>query len=517
MHRAFAPLALLVGFAAAEPARAAAPFLNIAHRGASAYAPEHTLEAYRLALEQGADYVEQDLAVTKDGALVCIHDLTLERTTNVEEVFPDRAVTEGGSTAVRHWRVHDFTLAEIKRLDAGSWFDKKFTGARIPTFQEAVDLLKGKAGLYPEDVALCVLAMRLGRAVKWVEQRREAMQASAHARDHHYAVRAGFDAAGEYRDVRFTVSDGIHTITRSVTFSVLPVNSVPVLNGIPDRVVRQGDALRFTLAATDADDDAVRYGAAALLPGMFLDPSTGVFEWMPPFDLSGSFDVRFRASDGAGDATRLLELARVDLHHRREEPERAIALALERVPADDRPEPTAVADAAVLLVERLVVLARGAAREDHDALAVERRLDDVADALGQRADGHGTLTDARDEPCRGLADGRQRRIGAGAVVGEDDDRIIGHSDRQHFPFIVPFLDDEVVDADVDRRPARAIDGGGEHHSAGDVLCGSGGCESYQNGDHDEPKQPDRMQMESSQVKPLLSICDTKVSKHRQIH
>ena len=121
----------------------------VAHRGASAYAPEHTLESYRLALEQGADYVEQDLAVTKDGVLVCIHDLTLERTTNVEEVFPDRSVAER-SAGVRQWRVHDFTLAEIKRLDAGSWFDKKFAGARIPTFQEAVDLVKGKAGLYPE-------------------------------------------------------------------------------------------------------------------------------------------------------------------------------------------------------------------------------------------------------------------------------------------------------------------------------------------------------------------------------
>ena len=62
----------------------------VAHRGASAYAPEHTLEAYRLAIEQGADFVEQDLAVTKDGVLVCIHDLTLDRTTNVEEVFPTR-------------------------------------------------------------------------------------------------------------------------------------------------------------------------------------------------------------------------------------------------------------------------------------------------------------------------------------------------------------------------------------------------------------------------------------------
>ena len=123
----------------------------IAHRGASGYAPEHTLDAYRLAMTQGADFVEQDLAVTKDGELVCIHDLTLERTTNVEDVFPDR-VGAGSGAAVRTsagWSA-DFTLAEIKRLDAGSWFDPKFAGARIPTFQEAIDLVRGKAGLYPE-------------------------------------------------------------------------------------------------------------------------------------------------------------------------------------------------------------------------------------------------------------------------------------------------------------------------------------------------------------------------------
>jgi glycerophosphoryl diester phosphodiesterase len=123
----------------------------VAHRGASAYAPEHTLEAYRLAIEQGVDFVEQDLAVTKDGILVCIHDLTLERTTNVEELFPDRFVEDkSGPAPSRRWLVGDFTLAEIKRLDAGSWFDAKFAAARVPTFQEAIDVVRGKAGLYPE-------------------------------------------------------------------------------------------------------------------------------------------------------------------------------------------------------------------------------------------------------------------------------------------------------------------------------------------------------------------------------
>jgi glycerophosphoryl diester phosphodiesterase len=139
-------LCLAAALGAARQPEAARKQL-IAHRGASAYAPEHTLEAYRLALEQGADFVEQDLAVTKDGVLICIHDLTLDRTTNVEEVFPTRFVEDTGT---KRWLVNDFTLAEIKQLDAGSWFAPKFAGARIPTFEEAIDAVGRRAGLYPE-------------------------------------------------------------------------------------------------------------------------------------------------------------------------------------------------------------------------------------------------------------------------------------------------------------------------------------------------------------------------------
>jgi glycerophosphoryl diester phosphodiesterase len=123
----------------------------VAHRGASAYAPEHTREAYLLAIEQGADFVEQDLQITKDGVLVCLHDTTLERTTDVATVFPDRFKTvEVKGETKKVWNVADFTLAEIKRLDAGSWFDKKFAGTKVLTFQEAIDLVKGRAGIYPE-------------------------------------------------------------------------------------------------------------------------------------------------------------------------------------------------------------------------------------------------------------------------------------------------------------------------------------------------------------------------------
>lgn len=132
-------------------APAGAAKILVAHRGASAYAPEHTLQAYRLAIEQGADYVEQDLQITGDGVLVCLHDPTLERTTNVAEVFPGRSrqVNEGG-VFVERWFVHDFSLEEIRRLDAGAWFGEEFRGARIPTFEEAIREIRGKAGLFPE-------------------------------------------------------------------------------------------------------------------------------------------------------------------------------------------------------------------------------------------------------------------------------------------------------------------------------------------------------------------------------
>jgi glycerophosphoryl diester phosphodiesterase len=127
----------LVGRAADPPRQL------IAHRGASGYAPEHSRAAYQLALDQGADYVEQDLAVTHDGVLICLHDDSLERTSNVAEVFPDRSTK-------KRWLANDFTLDEIRRLDTGRWFDAKFAGQRIVTWQEAIDLVRGKAGLYPE-------------------------------------------------------------------------------------------------------------------------------------------------------------------------------------------------------------------------------------------------------------------------------------------------------------------------------------------------------------------------------
>ncbi|WP_030672525.1 glycerophosphodiester phosphodiesterase family protein [Streptomyces rimosus] len=105
---------------------------TVAHRGASAYAPENTLAAVDAAADLGFAWVENDVQRTKDGELVILHDTSLARTTDVEQVFPDRAP----------WNVADFTLAEIEKLDAGSWFGPKFTGERVPTLEDYMDTVE---------------------------------------------------------------------------------------------------------------------------------------------------------------------------------------------------------------------------------------------------------------------------------------------------------------------------------------------------------------------------------------
>ncbi|GAB3454446.1 hydrolase [Streptomonospora sediminis] len=132
------------GAAVAAPASPAVPgaapgagaqvpdVLDVAHRGASAYAPENTLAAIDAADRLDATTVELDVQRTKDGELVIIHDTDLQRTTDAEEVFPGR-----GSYAVA-----DFTLAELQRLDAGSWFGAEFAGEGLPTLEQALQRLR---------------------------------------------------------------------------------------------------------------------------------------------------------------------------------------------------------------------------------------------------------------------------------------------------------------------------------------------------------------------------------------
>ncbi|WP_281301100.1 MULTISPECIES: glycerophosphodiester phosphodiesterase family protein [unclassified Iodidimonas] len=132
----------------------------IAHRGASGYLPEHTLEGYKLAMEMGADFIEPDLVLTKDGVLIARHDYYLSGSTDIADhpEFADRRKTLDGRA---DWYVEDFTLAEIKTLRArqafpgrSKAFDDRF---EIPTFDEILTLVAdheaagGKQiGVYPE-------------------------------------------------------------------------------------------------------------------------------------------------------------------------------------------------------------------------------------------------------------------------------------------------------------------------------------------------------------------------------
>jgi glycerophosphoryl diester phosphodiesterase len=95
--------------------------LAIAHRGASGYAPENTFAAFRKALAMGATFIETDLQLSRDTRFVALHDSTVNRTTNGQ-----------GS-------VQDMSLADLRKLDAGSWFGSEFTGERIPTLEEILE------------------------------------------------------------------------------------------------------------------------------------------------------------------------------------------------------------------------------------------------------------------------------------------------------------------------------------------------------------------------------------------
>ncbi len=98
--------------------------LVIAHRGASGNAPENTMAAFKKAVALGANFIETDLQLSRDARFVAIHDATVNRTTN------------GQGT------VHDLTLTELRRLDAGSWFGSEFAGERIPTLEEILAFSK---------------------------------------------------------------------------------------------------------------------------------------------------------------------------------------------------------------------------------------------------------------------------------------------------------------------------------------------------------------------------------------
>lgn len=148
----------IVGLSACRESKKSVDYkpIVISHRGASGYLPEHTLAGYQMAIEMGADYIEPDLQFSSDGALIAMHDETLDRTTNVADLFDKR----NGS-----YKVSDFTLAEIKTLTVHpigtareSYPDFAPSVAdpwQVPTFQEVIELARSpdagrEVGIYPE-------------------------------------------------------------------------------------------------------------------------------------------------------------------------------------------------------------------------------------------------------------------------------------------------------------------------------------------------------------------------------
>jgi glycerophosphoryl diester phosphodiesterase len=151
----FAKLALLVTAAltvipvgeAVAATLTGAPPIVIGHRGASGYLPEHTLAAYELAIDMGADYIEPDLVSTKDGVLIARHENEISATTDVANrpEFANRKTTKVvDGVSITGWFTEDFTLAEIKTLRAKQNFpfrDQSFNGLyEVPTLQEIIDL-----------------------------------------------------------------------------------------------------------------------------------------------------------------------------------------------------------------------------------------------------------------------------------------------------------------------------------------------------------------------------------------
>ena len=164
----FAPIliaALLSACSASESQAMEKPLdgkvIIIAHRGASGERPEHTIAAYTLAIEQGADYIEPDLVLTKDGVLVARHENEISETTDVSAhpEFAGRKTTKTiDGQVMTGWFTEDFTLAELKTLrakerlpqlrKANTAYDGQF---EVPTFEEILKLAKARGvGVYPE-------------------------------------------------------------------------------------------------------------------------------------------------------------------------------------------------------------------------------------------------------------------------------------------------------------------------------------------------------------------------------
>lgn len=231
-----------------SPPRTIAEFLSpdspprvIAHRGFSGVAPENTMAAFRRAMEIGADMIELDVLLSREGEVVVLHDATLDRTTNLRGEAGER------------------TLAEIRAADAGSWFASEFAGERVPTLAEVLELASGRTPL--------------GRILLNVEIKRDAV-----GPDETPESRGGIAD----RVARLIAAHGMREATIVSSFNPLAIRQIKAIDpglataalfneeqrasSTPSEVLRETGADGFNLADSEVTPEIVRECRAAGAP-----------------------------------------------------------------------------------------------------------------------------------------------------------------------------------------------------------------------------------------------------------
>jgi glycerophosphoryl diester phosphodiesterase len=258
----------------------------IAHRGASGYVPEHTLAAYATAILQGADFIEPDLVMTKDGQLIARHDNVLDLTTDVSSrpEFAGRKTTKTvDSVTVTGWFSEDFTLEEIKTLraieripttrPANARFDGQF---EIPTFKEIIELVQAyeklldrRIGLYPETKHPTHFD-RLGLAME------------------EHLVKILRQNGYEGRNARvFIQSFEINNLRKLKTMTRIPLVQLLWIEGKPYDVEAGGGSLTYEQMATPSGLAQIASYAQGVGPGK---------SFIIPLDSAGNLDLSHATS-----------------------------------------------------------------------------------------------------------------------------------------------------------------------------------------------------------------------------
>ncbi|MDB5349218.1 MAG: hypothetical protein JWN86_465, partial [Planctomycetota bacterium] len=176
---------------------------------------------------------------------------------------------------------------------------------RPPVIADLAAVLAGTEG-QPLRIDVIATDADGDRLMYWADS----LPAGAHfdAASHALLWTPGGHSAGTYPGVRFSVSDGLHTVSRTVTLEISPAASIPLLARPTDRVVNEGDEVRFTLIGSDPDGVRLTYSSPRLPPGATLNPTTGAFQWTPSYVQHGLWNIPFVASNGVNSITQTITM-----------------------------------------------------------------------------------------------------------------------------------------------------------------------------------------------------------------